>query len=344
MPSSPFFRVRMTMSSPVEIAARQAASGRVQAAIATLAAAGDGGDAVALAELAVWHLRGETLPRDLARARECLKRAVAIGHVDAALMEVALTANGSGAAPDWPGALALLRRAATNDPLAAQHLALLGQMALTPDGAPRDRPQGALLHGGPRVQRFPGFCTPTECAHLASVAAPSLQPATVFDPASGKMVAHPIRASDNAAIGPTQESLVVQAINRRIAVATDTDVTQGEPLTVLRYGPGQQYRPHLDTLPDSSNQRIRTAILYLNDNYGGGRTAFPLLDLEIAPGAGDLLVFDNVDAAGASDPRSRHAGLPVVQGTKWIATRWIRARPISPWALSAEARAAAAPA
>lgn len=327
---------------PIQAAGLSASQGRSDEALRLLDAAGAAGNADALAELALWYLRGDVVPRDLAGARSALRRAVAIGHVDAALMEIALTANGSGAAPDWPGALALLQRAAANDPLAAQHLGLLRDVALSPDGAPLALPDPLSLCAGPRILRFPAFCTPIECAHLASVAAPTLQPATVFDPASGKMIAHPIRSSDNAAIGPAQESLVVQAITRRIAAATRTDVSQGEPLTVLRYAPGQQYRPHLDTLPDQSNQRIRTAILYLNHNYAGGQTVFPLLNLEIAPGVGDLLVFDNVDADGAPDPRSRHAGLPIASGTKWIATRWIRAQPISPWALSAEARAALA--
>ncbi len=325
---------------PIQVARLSASQGRTDEAVRLLEAAGASGNANAFTELALWYLRGDILPRDLGAARSALNRAVAIGHVDAALMEIALTANGSGSAPDWSGALALLRQAATNDPLAAQHLELLGQMALAADGAPRNLTPGQTLQTSPRIQRFPALCTPIECAHIASVAAPALQPATVFDPATGKMVAHPIRSSDNAPIGPTQESLVVQAINRRIATATATDTSQGEPLTVLRYAPGQQYRPHLDTLPNQPNQRVRTAILYLNHNYTGGQTVFPLLNLEIVPGIGDLLVFDNVDASGAPDPRSRHAGLPVASGIKWIATRWIRAHPVSPWALSAEARAA----
>ncbi|MET0309098.1 MAG: 2OG-Fe(II) oxygenase [Sphingomonas sp.] len=307
-----------------------------------LESAGASGNAAAFVELAILYLGGHIVPRDLAAARAALKRAVAIGHVDAALMEVALTANGSGDKPDWAGALRLLRRAAGKDPLAKQHVELLDQMALHANGMPRRAAPGSLLRESPRVERFAGFCTPAECAHIASVAAPLLQPATVFDPASGRMVPHPIRSSDNAPIGPTNESLVVQAINRRVAAATATDVTQGEPLTVLRYGPGQQYRPHLDTLPNPANQRIRTAILYLNHAYTGGETVFPLLDLKITPGTGDLLVFDNVDPQGAPDPLSRHAGLPVTGGTKWIATRWIRAQPTTAWALSDEARAAVA--
>ncbi|MEP9359487.1 2OG-Fe(II) oxygenase [Sphingomonas sp. KR3-1] len=320
----------------IETAYRKVSAGQPAEGQAMLEAAGRAGDASALAELAVWHLAGSIVPRDLPAARALLKRAVAIGHVDAALMEIALTANGSGGAPDWPAALALLRQAAPGDPLAAEHLALLNAMALGPDGAPTRLPQSEQLHDHPAIRRFPGFCTPAEAAHIASLVANTLEPATVFDPASGKMIAHPIRASDNAPIGPTVESLVVQAINRRIAAATGSQVSQGEPLTVLRYAPGQQYRPHLDTLPGTpANQRIRTAILYLSQGYRGGETQFPLLGITVAAQGGDLLVFDNVMADGSPEPRSRHAGLPVQAGAKWIATRWIRQAPIDPWTMGA---------
>ena len=310
-------------------------------AVETLRSAGSRGDSSALAELAIWHLAATILPRDLVAARAFLRRAVQIGHVDAALMEVALTANGSGAPADWAGAMALLDQAAANDSLAAQQLALIRAMELNESGGPHALPKAELLNDTPRVTRFPSLCTPEECLHIASIAAPLLQPAMIFDPASGQMIMHPVRMSDNAAIGPMLETLPIQAINRRIAIATETDTTQGEPLTVLRYNPGQQYRAHLDTLPHESNQRLRTAILYLNDGYQGGCTEFPLLGVTVRPRVGDLLVFDNVDERGAPELRSRHLGLAVTRGTKWIATRWIRTRPITAWELSAQARASA---
>ncbi|WP_428628989.1 hypothetical protein [Sphingopyxis sp.] len=44
-----------------------------------------------------------------------------------------------------------------------------------------------------------------------------------------------------------------------------------------------------------------------------------------------------VDAAkrgnGDVDERSRHAGLSVTRGEKWICTRWIRARDFDPWGM-----------
>jgi len=39
---------------------------------------------------------------------------------------------------------------------------------------------------------------------------------------------------------------------------------------------------------------------------------------------GQLVLFDNINAEGALNERSFHAGAPVKQGVKWICTLWIR--------------------
>lgn len=318
----------------VNEAERLAASGQVVAAAELLAEAARGGDADAAMLLAVWLLRGTPLRRDLAAARVWLRRAAEIGHVDAALAQIALTANGSGAAADWPRALALLRTAAAHDPVAAAQLALVDAMALDRSGLPTRLPAPEPLSAAPRIVRFPALLTPAECAHLAGVGAALLEPARVIDPRTGAWVAHPIRTSDGGAIGPTREDLVVRAINARIAAISGTSVDQGEPLTVLRYQPGQEYRPHLDTIQGASNQRIVTVLLYLNQGFGGGETHFPEVDLTITPRGGDALLFANTRANGRPDPATRHAGLPVTQGAKWLATRWIRAARVDPWTLA----------
>lgn len=307
------------------------AAGRIDAARQLLEGAADAGDDNALVELGFLHLSHRRGQEDIVAAHGCFARAAARGHGGAALIDVALTANGSSGTPDWAGAVERLRHAARHDELAAQHLQLLSAMALTADGQPVRMPRTEVLSDTPRIVRIPEFCTPIEAAHIVSIVMQDMRPATVFDPASGRQVAHPIRASDFAAIGPFQESLVAQAINRRIAAATGTHWSQGEPLSVLRYSVGQQYRLHMDTLPNEPNQRIRTAILYLNHGFLGGQTSFPALGVSVAARMGDLLIFDNVDDAGAPEPLCRHAGLPIQAGTKWIATRWIRSQPYNPW-------------
>lgn len=312
-----------------------AKAGRASDAVALLVAAGGAGDVDALMQLAVWYLIGDNVDRDLPRARDLLRRAVTIGHVDGALMEIALTANGNGnAAPrDFAEAKRLLTVAAANDPVAANQLELLGRMALGKAGAPLGIADPEVLSETPQILRYAQFLTPDECAHVASVASDLLEPARVIDPRTGRWIPHPIRTSDGGAIGPAREDLVINALNMRIARVSGTRAEQGESLTVLRYAPGQQYRPHLDTIDGASNQRIKTVLIYLNHGYTGGETSFPLLPLTIRPGGGDAIVFTNVDGAGYPDPLTRHAGLPVTAGVKWMATRWIREQAVDPWTL-----------
>lgn len=318
----------------VDQAEALAAGGRPQDAIRLLQDSARRGDVVALYSLAVRNLVGDWLPRDLAAARGWLRRAVQIGHVDAALMEVALTANGSGAATDWAGAVALLRQAACTDPLAADHLALIDAMAINADGMPAAAPVGETIAIAPDTRLFRGFLTPAECAHVASAASDMLEPAQVVDPRTGRFVAHPVRTSHGAVVGPARETLPIQEINRRLAAASGTHVTQGEPLQVLHYAPGQQYRPHHDALAPGlarGNQRILTMLVYLNDAYAGGETRFTASGLTVRGRPGDMLLFANLLPDGETDPAAQHAGLPVTRGAKWLATRWVRAGPHDVW-------------
>ena len=267
----------------------------------------------------------------LGEARDALRRAAAAGHADAALFEAAFLANGTGGPRDWTAALARLREAAAHDDVARVHLAAVEAMSLDADGAPVVLPTAERLHGERNVLLYRGIVTERERQLVAAAVLDIMEAAVVVDPASGRQVLHPIRTSDGAVVSPTRESPALVAINRRIAAASATRVEQGEALAVLRYRPGDQYRLHHDAIGGARNQRIKTALVYLNDGYGGGETNFPDLGLRIAGRAGDVIVFDNVDAAGDPDPRMRHAGLPVSRGVKWLATRWIRRADVDPW-------------
>lgn len=321
----------MTTSRAIDTATRMAAANQAVAAAALLETAGRQGDADAAFTLAVWALGGATIARDLPRARRALRRAAELNHRDAAMMEVALTANGTGAPTDWPAAVDLLTQAQAIEPAASQQLTLLAAMDLDEQGYQRVRPALEQLSTMPNVARVTALLTPAECAHIAHAAHPLLEPAVVADPATGRMIRHSVRTSLGAVIGPTREDLVIAALNRRIASVSGLPCTHGEPLAVLAYQPGQEYKPHFDGLPQPGNQRARTVLVYLNDGFGGGETLFIANGLKVAPRGGDAIIFDNVTATGEIDPRSQHAGLPVTHGTKWLATRWIRQRPYDPW-------------
>jgi len=303
--------------------------GEAAEAARTLMLAAASGDAAAVAELARWRVAGNVVRRDLAAARALFARAAEAGDAEAALVHAHFLASGTGGPSDWPGALASLRRLAPSSAPARAQLGRLAVMELDEEGGPRRPPATRPLSDSPFAIAAQGFATAAECDYLVAAVEAQFQPSVVVDPASGRLVPHPIRTSDGAFFGVFAEDLVVNAINRRIAALSGTRVEQGETLQLLRYARGAQYRAHVDALPAEANQRIATVLVYLTDDYEGGETQFVRTGLAYRGRKGDALLFRNVDAAGRPDPMALHAGLPVTRGVKVIASRWIRAERFS---------------
>jgi prolyl 4-hydroxylase len=323
-------RISLLRYTP-ELVERLMADGQLHFSYDLVRVAAAEGNPDALFDLAVLRLTGRHVPRDLAGARNALRAAVGMGHRQALRLHINLAANGSGAPADWPGALRNLEVGARTDRAMSAELGILRRMMLKDDGFPQTVPIAEILCKQPRIRLIKSFLSAEECRHLVTGSADLLRPSLVADPVTGALSAHPVRSSDSAVIGPMREDLVISAINRRIAAATNTLVLQGEPLNVLRYRPGDQYRWHLDALPGVANQRAQTVLLYLNDGYAGGETAFAYPKLTVAGAIGDALVFDNVLDQGLPDPRTRHAGLPIRAGCKNLAARWLRQRPVDIW-------------
>lgn len=299
-------------------------------AVATLEDGGRAGYPDCWVELAVWYLRGSPVSRELSKSRECFRHAAELGHDQAARIYLSLLGNGTGGPADWPRAVALLRDAAPKHDDLAREVRLLEEMALDFHGRPEAIPVASQLSSTPEVFCFRSLLTEAECDYLISRATPLFQPSVIVDPTSGQMRPHPVRTSDNAMFPWVEETPVIHALNQRIAAASATSVRSGEPLQVLRYRPGQEYRPHHDALPHTDNQRTLTFLLYLNEGYGGGETEFCATGLRFAGRKGDGLLFRNADRDGRPDPKAVHAGRPVTTGEKIIATRWIHERPFGP--------------
>jgi prolyl 4-hydroxylase len=304
-----------------------AAAGEAAAALDLLVAGVTEGEAECAFVLGLWRLEGRFLPRDPAAARDDLRRAAEAGHQAAARIHAGFVANGTGGPPDWPQAMALLASSAPTDPVAERQLRLLDALPLTPDGRPKSLPERRPLSDAPEIAAIPGLFSAEECRFLIDMAGPRFRPATIFHEGKQRFVEDPVRNSDAASFPLVFEWPLVHALNMRIAAATGTEVAQGETLQILRYGPGQQYRPHFDAVRGLPNQRELTLLVYLNDDYEGGETHFPEPEIAFRGAAGDALMFRNCGPDGRPDPASRHAGLPVRQGVKLIASRWIRQRP-----------------
>lgn len=303
-----------------------AQQGRAAEAIALIDDLAVRGDGEALWARGLWRVEGRLLPRDLAAAREDFQRGDEAGHMQAARIHAAFLATGTGGARDWAGSLDSLRRWAGNDPIAARQYELIVAMELDDTGYPRTTPPHRIVNATPYIARIEALLTPAECAFLAELAEPRLKPALIFHEAQKRFVADPVRDSDAAGFPLVFECPLVHALNRRFASASKTLVEQGETLQVVRYRPGQQYRAHLDAIPGMANQRHLTLLTWLNDDYRGGETIFTELDLALRGHTGDALIFANALLDGRPDPATRHIGSAVTDGTKLLASRWIRQR------------------
>ena len=302
-------------------------AGRIAEAVAHLEQAGASGDASAWLELAGWHFSGSPVPRDLRKGRDCYRAAGEAGSPEGRMIHLSLMASGVGGARDWRGALRLLAELARVDSHAARQLEILSAMPVTEEGDPIAVPASEALSERPRASVFRNLLSAAECDYLIDLASPMFVPAMVVDPATGRFQHDPIRISDTTPFPWIRENPLVHALNRRFAAASGTKVEAGEPLQVLRYRSGQQYRAHMDAIPDADNQRVLTLIVYLNAGFGGGETRFLQTGTSFVGAPGDALLFRNADEDGRPDPLSQHAGLPVTSGEKIIASRWIRQRP-----------------
>lgn len=76
-----------------------------------------------------------------------------------------------------------------------------------------------------------------------------------------------------------------------------------------RYGVNQQFDWHYDApyQRNSNEQSFYTFMIYLNDDFEGGATAFQ--SFEVAPKTGDALIFSQ---------ELEHAGLPITAGLKYV--------------------------
>lgn len=196
------------------------------------------------------------------------------------------------------------------------------------------------LNASPDIFRIDHILTVEECDYLICAAAGLLTRSKVVDSEKSAASHAQFRSSDEARFGLLDLDLVLIAIYARLAEAAGIPVENCELMGVLRYQPGEEYKPHYDYLPEDagdysevkrSGQRVRTLIAPLNDGFTGGETLFPKLGLSFAGKPGDACVFHNTDDAQTPYPETLHAGAPVTVGEKWLLTIWCRARPFWFW-------------
>ncbi|SHN34611.1 2OG-Fe(II) oxygenase [Rhizobacter sp. OV335] len=183
----------------------------------------------------------------------------------------------------------------------------------------------------PRVVVFGGLMTEAECDELVAQARQRLARSETVVTTTGASEVNVARTSEGMFFGRAENPICAR-VEERIAKLLNWPLDNGEGLQILRYQPGAEYKPHYDyfdpaqpgtpTILKRGGQRVGTLVVYLNSPKRGGATTFPDVHLEVAPVKGNA-VFFSYDRPHPMT-RTLHGGAPVLEGEKWVATKWMR--------------------
>ena len=185
-----------------------------------------------------------------------------------------------------------------------------------------------LAEGKAELYLVPDFLSRAQCKRLVRTINARIGPSELFH---GTKVdgfrtssTHYFDREDDATRELEQRMDMLLGIDHRYA-----EIPQGQ-----RYRSGQQFRHHYDYFTTDQpywqqerrrgGQRSWTAMVFLNEPDAGGETDFPELGLSVKPQRGALLAWNNMTREGTPNPATLHAGLPVLEGEKYIVTQWYR--------------------
>jgi prolyl 4-hydroxylase len=314
-------------------------AGRATEATDLLRGAAAGGNVAALAALGK-HL----LIHRPDRAREglnALSAAAQGGSGESAHLLAVFIAEGVGFPQSWPAAFAALQHSAELKWLPAQREIelLTGELkAARLEDVDLSRwlkaPPAYPVSSEARIFAVRNFASPRMCDRLIELARPRLKAAQTFDPETGAGQYESSRNNSDCHLILPYSDLALALVRARIAALIQMPPPFFEPPTMLHYKPGETFSPHYDFLDDTkpglskkiaqNGQRVLTFLLYLNEDFAGGETEFPLIGIRYKGNKGDALCFWNVTQDGSPDRRTLHAGLPPTRGEKWLLSQWVR--------------------
>jgi len=174
------------------------------------------------------------------------------------------------------------------------------------------------------VSEYPNLLTPQECDSLIQFAIDvGFMTADTLGENNG------YRTADNCWL--FQKNNITDWVERFLSEQLNVPIDNFENAHIVRYFPGGEYKAHNDWFTDELNDsgmdvsgnRTHSFIVYLNDDFTGGETEFTVLNQKIKPEKGKGLLWTNM-VDGKRLDEAEHAGLPVIEGVKWILIYWVR--------------------
>lgn len=144
------------------------------------------------------------------------------------------------------------------------------------------------------------------------------------------------RTSSTSYLNPNKYPMI-EMIDKKISEALGIPVEYGEPTQLQKYQIGQQFKTHKDAFDPGTDayekyaehwgNRTWTFMVYLSDVLEGGETYFPEIHRKFKPTLGRAVIWNNLHDDGIVNKNSLHAGNPVIQGEKYVITKWYRQKP-----------------
>lgn len=126
-------------------------------------------------------------------------------------------------------------------------------------------------------------------------------------------------------------------INQKIHSVLQIPLEFGEVIQVQQYNENDSISYHYDFFNElledekrqleKSGQRTWTFLIYLNNVQKGGETYFVEENLLVKPQVGKAILWKNLEN-GEPNYFTKHSGLPVIEGKKYIITKWFREKRI----------------
>lgn len=175
--------------------------------------------------------------------------------------------------------------------------------------------------------------TEEEAKYIIDKATPDFKDSLVLGDSIKDQLNKNVRSSKTAWLD--KDNPIIYNIMARISNMLLLPLENAESLQVVKYEPNGYYKHHHDSCCDdtkycvdfvkSGGQRIKTVLIYLNDDFTEGETDFPALKKKIKPPKYSAVVFNPLAKySNKCHPKALHAGLPVKSGIKYVANLWFR--------------------
>lgn len=172
------------------------------------------------------------------------------------------------------------------------------------------------------------FLSEEECSELIKISEPKLYNSTITIQNNDTS----FRTSSTCDLGFIDNELV-KKINLRICEFMQIDDSFSEPMQMQKYLVGQEFKRHTDYFKigfdyednaKTQGNRTWTFMIYLNNTEKGGETKFYNINRCFTPKVGQVIFWNNLNLDGTCNMNTLHAGLPIIEGTKYIITKWFR--------------------